>query len=151
LLHHGFGENGAKVHRSLNPARASRACGVALERAPKSRRQSADHADVDGVGLGDLGQRLAGRPALDGFLALVLRQLRLPAELDAGGLGALAAVACAFADEVALELSYGGKKRREQPSLRRGRIPERVTERAERGAGIADALDQVQKLAGAAA
>jgi hypothetical protein len=39
----------------------------------------------------------------DGFFALQLRQLRLPAELDATGHGALAAVARAFADEVALE------------------------------------------------
>jgi hypothetical protein len=38
---------------------------------------------VDRIGLGDLGQRLAGRPALQGFLPLAVAQLALAAELDA--------------------------------------------------------------------
>jgi len=38
---------------------------------------------VDRIGLGDLGQRLAGRPALQGFLPLVVAQLALAAELEA--------------------------------------------------------------------
>jgi len=43
--------------------------------------QPRNHADVDGVGLGDLGQRLAGSAALKRFLALEVRELWLAANL----------------------------------------------------------------------
>src|ERR1700751_4120535 len=86
----------------ISPSVSSRAC-VDRERAMESRSQPRDHADVDGVGLGDLGQGLTGRTALQCFLALIVRELGLAAELHALGHGALAAVTGAFADEVALE------------------------------------------------
>ena len=72
---------------------ASAACGVgvvALERGAETRSQPRDHRDIHRIGLGDLGQRLARSAALDGFLALEVRKLRLAAELDASGLCALA-------------------------------------------------------------
>jgi hypothetical protein len=77
------------------------------ERKPGAKR---DIIYVYRVALGDLGQRLAGRATLDGFFALVVGELGLATELDASGLGALTAVACAFADQVALKLSYGREK-----------------------------------------
>jgi hypothetical protein len=60
--------------------------------------QSRDHADRDAVALGDRGQRLAGTAALDGFGALVVRQLALATELNTVGHGPLAAVTGALAD-----------------------------------------------------
>src|SRR6516162_6630 len=96
----------------------SRACVVALERRAKTRSQARDHRDVDGIRLGDLGQRLAGGAALDGFLALIVRQFGLAAELDPLRLGSLAARAGAFPDEVALELGDRGQQRRQKPALR---------------------------------
>jgi len=48
---------------------ASRGDAVAFERGAESGSQSRDHADVDGVGFGDLGQGLAGVAALDSLLA----------------------------------------------------------------------------------
>jgi hypothetical protein len=45
--------------------------------------QPRDHADVDGVGLRDLGQGLARGAALERFFALVVGKLRLAAELHA--------------------------------------------------------------------
>jgi hypothetical protein len=55
--------------------------------------QPANHGYVHGVAFGDLGQRLARGAALDGLFALIVGQLGLAAELDAGRLGALAAFA----------------------------------------------------------
>ena len=58
--------------------------------------QPRDHAEIHGVGFGDLGQGFASGAALDRLLTLVLRELGLATELDACGLGALAALAGAL-------------------------------------------------------
>jgi hypothetical protein len=88
--------------RSAPSTPISPACGASrdacLERATEARSQARDHRDIDGVALGDLGQRLARGAALDGLLPLVVRQLRLATELDTLGHSALAAIASAFAD-----------------------------------------------------
>src|SRR6516162_3966383 len=138
-----------RATRGVCPSHA-RAC-VALERATEARSQPRNHADINGIGLADLGQRLARRAPFDGFVALVFRELGPAAELDACLHGALAAVTGALPDEVALELGNCGQQRREKTSLRAGSIPERVAEAPEGCAGLADALDQVEQLAGAAA
>jgi hypothetical protein len=62
--------------------------------------------------LGDSGQRLAGTAALDGFGALIIAELALPAELHTVGHRALAALAGAFPDQVTLEVGNGGKQGR---------------------------------------
>ena len=75
------------VHRHFR--RQNRNRGVDLGQ----RAQSRNHADVDSVTLRDLAQSLASGAALDGFLPLVVRELRFPPELDTLRHGALAAVA----------------------------------------------------------
>jgi hypothetical protein len=64
------------------------------------------------IALRNRGQRFAGSAALDRFGSLVVTQLALAAELDAGSYRALAAFASAFANKLALELSDGGQERR---------------------------------------
>jgi len=90
---------------------------------------------------------LSRRSTLDGFVSLVFGQLWLAPELDAFGHGALAAVASALADQIPLELSDPGQQRRQKAALRAGSVPQRVSERPERRAGLADALDQIEQLA----
>ena len=59
----------------------------------KPSRQPRDHADIDSVALGDLGQPFPGSATLDGFCALIVRKLRLPTELHASSHGPFTAVA----------------------------------------------------------
>ena len=70
------------------------------------------------VAFRNRGQRFTGRAALDRFGSLVVAQLALSAEFDAGSHSALAAFASAFANKLPLELSDGRQERREQPALR---------------------------------
>jgi len=84
--------------------------------------QARDHADVDGVALRDLGQRLTGGPAPDRLGALVVRQLPLASELHAFGHGPLAAIPGALADQIALELGDGSQQGRHQLALRRSGV-----------------------------
>jgi hypothetical protein len=46
----------------------------------------------------------------------------------------------ALADQVAFKLRDRGQQRREKPPLRRGGVPQGITERAERCVGLADTL-----------
>src|ERR1700737_189570 len=91
--------------------------------------QPRDHADVDRVAFGDLAQSLASGAALDRLLALEVRQLWLAPKLDAVRHSALAAVAGALLDQIALKLGNSREQRREQPALRAGRIPQGIAER----------------------
>src|SRR5258708_24673593 len=108
--------------------------------------QPRDHADVDRVRLGNLAQGFAGGTALERLLALIVRQLALAPELDACGLGALAALAAALLDQIALKLGNRRKQRREQAALRRRRIPQGIPNRPERRARLANTIDQVHQL-----
>jgi hypothetical protein len=80
--------------------------------------QPRDRADVDGVALGDLGQGLARGAALERLLTLIVRQLRLAAELDALRHGAFTTITGALLDQLAFEFRDRGQKRLEQPSPR---------------------------------
>jgi hypothetical protein len=106
------------------------------------------HRDCHAVSLGDRCQGLAGGSALDGFRALVIGQLALAAELDAVRHRTFAGP---LADQLALEFGNAGEQGREQAALRARRVPQRIAKRSERGAGLADAIDQVEQLAGRAA
>jgi hypothetical protein len=65
--------------------------------------QAADRRVADVVAAGDLGQRLTGFAARDGFAALVRRQLPRSAEQHTMGLGTPAALAGAGPDQLALK------------------------------------------------
>src|SRR5260370_8744941 len=123
------------------PKVAARSSALAMASA-----QPRDHADVDRVRLGDLAQGFAGGTALERLLALIVRQLALAPELDACGLRALAALAGALLDQIALKLGNCRKQRRKQPALRGGCIPQGIAERSKCRTGLADTFDQVKQL-----
>jgi hypothetical protein len=108
--------------------------------------QPRDHADVDGIGFGDFGQRFTNGPALECFLALELRQLSLATKLDAVRLGTLPALTGAFLDQLPLKLGDCREQCRKQPALRGGGIKQGIAEAPEGGTGLADALDQLQQF-----
>jgi hypothetical protein len=68
-----------------------------------------NHADVHGVVFGDRGQGFTGRTALDGFVALIGRELGLAAKLDAVRHGAPATLAGALAYQVAVKVGDCGE------------------------------------------
>src|SRR6478672_5680098 len=69
----------------------------------KPSGQPRDHADINGVALGDIGQPFPGSPTLDGLCELIIGKLRPPTELHASGHGPLTAVARTIADLFHLE------------------------------------------------
>jgi hypothetical protein len=95
-------------------------------------------------------QRLTVRTPLERFRALIVAQLRPPAELHAVGQRPLAALAGAFPDELALELSDAGEQCREQAPRRRLGVPGRITDRPEFRTGLVDLVEQVEQFPGAA-
>jgi hypothetical protein len=79
--------------------------------------QVRDLADVDSVGLGDRGQCLAGRPALQGLLALKVGEFGFSAEPLSLRRRELAALGGALGNQVALETDDCGQDGQEQPAL----------------------------------
>src|SRR5215470_605119 len=71
--------------------------------------QSADGCLTDVVGSGQVGLDLAGGNAVQYFPALMRRQLLRATEANTAGLGALAALTGALADQLALELGQTTK------------------------------------------
>src|SRR5260370_8796451 len=119
------------------PKVAARSSALAIASA-----QPRDHADVDRVRLGDLAQSFAGGTALKRLLALIVRQLALAPELDACGLGALAALAGALLDQLALKLGNSRKQRRNQPALRGACILHGIADRSQCRTALAATFPQ---------
>src|ERR1700747_2119810 len=107
----------------------------AQEKKPPGLAQAADRAVADVIRTGDVGQRLVATLATrDGFAALVQRQFERAAEQHTTGLGALAALAGAGNDQVALELGEWSWLRSllgAVPETRAGSQPPSVPERAD--------------------
>jgi hypothetical protein len=75
--------------------------------ASSASTEARDHRDIYCVALGDRCQRFSGVAPLDGLFALIVRELRLPAELNARGLSALPAFTGSLADQVPLAQTGG--------------------------------------------
>jgi hypothetical protein len=82
-----------------SPARCAARCRCRRQlREATSASEPRDHRQMDAVALGDLGQRFARSAALDRFSSLVVAQLAVAAEFDAGGHSTLAAFASTLAN-----------------------------------------------------
>lgn len=101
---------------------------------------------VDVVAPGDAGQRLARLPPLPSLPLLVRRKLEGAPHLPACGLGARTALARAGADQLALELCKARQHRQHEPTVRGGGVGPGVAERAEHGALLGDAAEDVEQV-----
>ena len=97
--------------------RASQADRAVHERARSS--QPADGRSIDSVGPRHIGHRLTSSKALQRFLALMRRHLARTSEAHAAILRTLAALACASADQLTLELGKPAEDGQHQLAVRR--------------------------------
>lgn len=105
---------------------------------------------ADIVRPGDLPCWLARVAPLQSLVPLVGGELRLAAHLHATGLGELAALAGARADQLALELSQAAQHGEHQASVGCGGISPGIAQGPESGLAAGDGRQGVEKIAGRA-
>src|SRR6516165_10879715 len=109
--------------------------------------QPADRRLAHAIGPGQIGLHSALCELLQHLSALVGRQLLRATELDAAGLGALAAVIGTSGNQRAFELGETSKHREHQAPVRRRGVGPGILERAEASTALADLIEDVEQVA----
>jgi len=109
-------------------------------------QQPPDCGGINVVGASDISLRLATGQPLQCFPPLMRRHLARTTEAHAARLGALATLARAGADKLALELGEPTEHRQHQPAVRSRGVAPCVLERLEAGTPLGNGSQDVEQV-----